>query len=263
MGDDARGAVTRVAAGVAAAVPESWFHPITAWMNRRAEPEMMPLVRACDPSGRVLDVGAWYGPWTYWLSRRVRHVVAFEPNPRVAAALRAAAAPNVTVHEAAVSDSAGGADLVIRTPGLGSEGTATILPDAAGAERVRVETRRLDDLDAQDVRFVKVDVEGHEGAVLDGATQLIGEQHPVLFIELDVRMADIAATFDRLLAIGYEGRVMTAGAWSAIGPQELGERQLAHGANDAGPSYLRTVVRPTGLVNDVAFVHPASTWSPW
>jgi FkbM family methyltransferase len=263
MGDDARGLVTRAAAGVAGAVPASWFHPITAWMNRRAEPEMKRLVAACDPMGMAVDVGAWYGPWTYWLSRRVREVVAFEPNPAVAAALRAGARPNVTVREAAVSDASGSAELVIRTPGLGSEGTATIVPGTAGPERVGVETVRLDDLDLRDVRFVKIDVEGHEAAVLDGAERLLAEQHPVLFIELDARMADISHTFDRLLGLGYSGRVMAQGEWRPIGSSDLAARQREFAETHPEQSYLQSVIRPAGFLNDVAFVHPAGTWSPW
>jgi len=49
---------------------------------------------------------------------------------------------------------------------------------------VDVETRRLDDLAISNCSFIKIDVEGHEEAVLDGAAALIAAQRPVLMIEL-------------------------------------------------------------------------------
>ena len=68
---------------------------------------MAQVVAAFPMGGVALDVGAWYGPWTYWLSRRAAHVTAFEPNPEVAKVLEHAAAPNVTVRRMAVSDHVG------------------------------------------------------------------------------------------------------------------------------------------------------------
>ena len=48
-----------------------------------------------------------------------------------------------------------------------------------------VETKRLDDFAIANCSFIKIDVEGHEEAVLDGASALIAAQRPVLMIELD------------------------------------------------------------------------------
>ena len=45
--------------------------------------------------------------------------------------------------------------------------------------------KRLDDMGIANCSFIKIDVEGHEEAVLDGATALITSQRPVLMIELD------------------------------------------------------------------------------
>jgi FkbM family methyltransferase len=258
-----RGRPTRLLSAVAGAVPPSWLHPVTARLNRRAEPEMRAIVERCDPTGRALDVGAWYGPWTYWLSRRVGRVEAFEPNPVVAAALRAGVRSNVTVHEVAASDRGGETDLVVPTPGLGSEGTGSIVPGVAGATSYRVRRARLDDFEFSDVRLVKIDVEGHERAVLDGALAVLTVQHPVLIVELDVRHADTEATTDLLRELGYEGRVLVDGRWRRLASFDLASEQRAFNARHAPQSYLQTVLRPKGYVNDVAFAHPTSTWSPW
>ncbi len=65
----------------------------------------------------------------------------------------------------------------------------------------------LDDLDIQDVGFMKIDVEGHEYSVLKGAIYTIERYKPNLMIELDDRYNP--GIFDRctkvLRDMGYEG----------------------------------------------------------
>lgn len=46
---------------------------------------------------------------------------------------------------------------------------------------------RLDDIIKDDVGFIKIDVEGHELAVLKGATSLINRCRPVLLVECEER----------------------------------------------------------------------------
>lgn len=224
---------------------------------------MREVIRRCDPMGTAIDVGTWYGPWTYWLSRQVRSVESFEPNPKVAAVLRAGVAKNVTVHECAASDVDGTADLVLQDLRVGSEGTATIVPGVSGAGSHEVRTRRIDDFGFTDVRFIKIDVEGHERAVLAGAQATIERDHPVLFVELEERMTDIDATIEMLTAIGYDARFLMNGVWMSSTAMDLASWQREFTRTHEMQSYLQTVVRGNGYVNDVAFVHPRSTWRPW
>ena len=54
-------------------------------------------------------------------------------------------------------------------------------------ETVGVETRRLDSYDLGKIGFMKIDVEGHEEAVLRGAEQTIMRNRPRLLIEIEER----------------------------------------------------------------------------
>ena len=61
--------------------------------------------------------------------------------------------------------------------------------------------------------FIKIDVEGHEEAVLDGASALIAQQRPVLMLELDETLnrgalARVAARYD---ALSYRGFFLSHG----------------------------------------------------
>ncbi|MFM8861772.1 MAG: FkbM family methyltransferase, partial [Acidimicrobiia bacterium] len=211
----------------------------------------------------AVDVGAWYGPWSFWLARRVEQVHCFEPNPRLAAALRGSVASNVTVHECAVSDREGTADLVLQDLSIGAEGTASIVPGVTGVGSHRVQTRRLDDCGLTEVRFIKIDVEGHERAAIEGARLTIERDRPVLFVELEDRMSDMGVTIGLLETMGYEGRFAMGGRWISTNEVDLAAWQREFLRSHPTQSYLQSVVRPNGYVNDVAFVHPESTWAPW
>ena len=75
--------------------------------------------------------------------------------------------------------------------------------------------KRLDDFSIANCSFIKIDVEGHEEAVLDGATALIASQRPVLMIELDeslnkgalARLAARYAALDLLRLLPVNGKL--------------------------------------------------------
>lgn len=56
-----------------------------------------------------------------------------------------------------------------------------------GAQSVTVATRRLDDLGLGPVGLIKIDVEGHEGAVLRGAERTIETHRPAILVEAEER----------------------------------------------------------------------------
>jgi FkbM family methyltransferase len=145
------------------------------------------------PADRVaIDVGAAQGVYTWHLARLARECVAFEPQPDLATKLRVAI-PGATVHNCALSDAEGVATL--RIPRQGKtlyRGYATIDPKnpleaASDFDAIEVEVRTLDSFDIRDVGFMKIDVEGHELAVLRGARKTLVRDKPVLLIEIEDR----------------------------------------------------------------------------
>jgi FkbM family methyltransferase len=156
------------------------------------------------PGSTVLDVGANVGYYTLLasvLAGDSGRVHAFEPEPRNAEFLRRHAAinrrANVTVQQAAVSDRAGTARFDF---GSGS-GTGHL----ADAGAIEVRTLRLDDYCAEHglaPTALKIDVEGAEVAVLEGARGMLERHRPVLFLSThgpDVHRASLAI----LRGLGY------------------------------------------------------------
>jgi FkbM family methyltransferase len=154
----------------------------------------------------LLDIGANIGTTTvtallqdYGFTR----AIACEPEPENFRLLRANVALNglhddVTVLQAAVSDAEG--EVVLRLD-TGNSGNHRVLsaPDAkprsAKPGTVKVKAIRLDDLIAmglvspEEVGLLWIDVQGHEGHVLRGATRLIDGGLPALVEYSPGRMA--------------------------------------------------------------------------
>jgi FkbM family methyltransferase len=169
----------------------------------------------------VLDIGANIGTWT----RAFAHIVgsnglvyAFEPASATCQSLidRSAHLPHVRVIPAGIGAETCEAELV--TP-AGDQGQASLFRHSSGSwahpgllrtERVRI--LRLDDfvVDAglSKVDFVKVDIEGGEMSLLDGAERTLTKFKPLIYMELnDAWLSTIGSSSEavvrRMRALGY------------------------------------------------------------
>jgi FkbM family methyltransferase len=176
--------------------------------------EAADLIIGLVPRGRnAVDVGANRGVYTSWMAKRADRVDAFEPQPALAKYISDAHLRHVHVHETALSDHPGVARLLVP----GDDGLARIASSdpndavSAAAETelgVRTELgvtlRTLDSFGLTDVGFLKIDAEGHELAVLRGASETIRASRPVVFIESEARHAPGApGTIIDLMREGY------------------------------------------------------------
>ena len=175
------------------------------------EPEVTGLLISLAGKLRVVyDIGANWGYYPLLLATEPRfrgEIHAFEIGPRIAADLRhviagAELAGRVTVHGFGLSAEDGEARLsrekhsyLSRIVGEGYRGAT---------DRVRV--RRLDCLDLPPPDLIKIDVEGHEAAVLRGAAGLLARHQPLIVMESwhDPRHEEAMLAPLRLLAgLGY------------------------------------------------------------
>lgn len=164
--------------------------------------------RLIDRDDLVLDVGANVGYYTALMAHRARRVIAFEPHPRLAPCLRGNVArwslDCVEVEERAASDETGLAKLTEPPAFAGNSGIASLDPDGdSGATVFEVETVRLDEIVGEEVVGVlKVDVEGHEAAVLNGLSGAVeeGRVRDVFFEDNEPLPTTVSA---RLEGFGY------------------------------------------------------------
>jgi FkbM family methyltransferase len=162
--------------------------------------EMKFVEKVLRPGMTVVDAGAHHGLYSLLASKRVGEsgrVLAFEPASRecerMITNLRVNRSSNVCLMECALGNRAGTADLFL---GDGSQDWCNSLRPvgATDAEHsVRVPLRRLDDMLAElgikEVDFLKMDVEGAELSLLQGAPNLLGcAPRPAILAEVqDVR----------------------------------------------------------------------------
>lgn len=205
-----------------ALVPPRLYYWVRAQRElRRGEPELRLLPTLLDPSRNSVDAGANKGVYTYWMQRYSRHVYAYEPNPKIFRILSAGAGGNVTVSPVALSDTTGRSVLrVPRTPSGYSNQGASLNYEKVGPAygEVAVETRRLDDEGLADVGFIKIDVEGHELAVLDGGRALIRRDRPTLLVEIEEAHTKqpIERSLARVVELGYEGFALIRGDLTSL-----------------------------------------------
>jgi FkbM family methyltransferase len=162
--------------------------------GRYGEVELHLLEFLCSRDRDAIDVGANDGSYVHYLRRHARCVIAFEPMPSLAGALRAKFRHGVDVRPIALSDRVGTVELHMPVvDGVTVTGCSTVSPTASATypdhRAVAVPMATLDSVYEGDVGFIKIDVEGHEQAVLDGALQTIRRCRPRLLVEVDERLS--------------------------------------------------------------------------
>jgi FkbM family methyltransferase len=197
---------------VARALPKSVRTRLAVYENlRHGEPELTLVRGLLGDRGTLVDVGANDGPYSLLGAQLGRHVIAFEPNARMAAGLRRLLGARGEVHEVALSNAAGSATFFVPYEGTEEVTTRGSLEESAHAElerqRIEVDVATLDSFDIHGVALVKIDVEGHEWPVLQGAVQTLRRERPNLLIEIEEQRAP--GNFDRirelLTDLDYEG----------------------------------------------------------
>ena len=227
------------------------YMPFRAYYRLRAyrylhwkSPEMGLLPFLTDRGKASLDIGANLGLFTYYLSRLSTHVYAFEPNPFPLRSLKAVADANVTVLPVAVSDRSGEAELVVpRTAkGWSSNGASLAKAAEAGAERLTVPCRAVDDLDYRGLGFVKIDIEGHELAALKGMEKTLARERPNLFIENERLHAGSGAedVFAYLKDRDYAGFALIGGVLTSLAHFSFKQHQACR--NGPAKDYVKNFI---------------------
>lgn len=155
---------------------------------------LIAMARKLD-NAVFIDAGANVGFYTVVLGSEptISEVVAFEPMPRAASAVRWNAQANlagksVAVHELALSAQSGQLQFAVLSPLAGDNGALQdTLLEGEDFEVQWVRSERLDDVLLQVIGrevVMKVDVEGHELSLLEGSARTLGKNRGFLQIEM-------------------------------------------------------------------------------
>ncbi len=145
--------------------------------------KLQMAVEAVPEDKRVIavDIGAHVGTWSRVLSYMFDTVIAFEPLSKNYECLieNCRDRTNVIAYRTGLSDKE---EQLTFNPVLGNTGNSCVCEnDAPGSEVVNVVP--LDDLSYGRIDFIKIDVEGYELNVLNGAKDTIKRCKPVIIVE--------------------------------------------------------------------------------
>jgi len=177
-----------------------------------SEIEWALLERYCRTGDTVVEVGANIGAHTVSLSKAVGpegRIVAIEPQPLIFQTLCANLALNCLLNVETWNVACGSGAGVLSVPALDYEaennfGAVSLVAHKGTPRSITVPVRPLDELlrDHARVDLVKIDVEGMERAVLEGAQAVITKFRPILYIEND-RVPKSQALIEMLGEMGY------------------------------------------------------------
>ena len=175
----------------------------------------------------VFDVGGHVGYWATQLAAAVGpggRVLAFEPQPELAMAIRLAARWNffhhLEVHEVAVAEAPG--ELTLRRPA--DRGRTSLVRVEGEVEAFRVPALRLDDF-CRDKDlwpdWIKIDIEGAEWLALQGMPELLTARRCHLLIEIHPRQIVALGGSQRALVVMLEKAGYRLARLGASGPEPL------------------------------------------
>ena len=197
------------------------MHREVQYFRKFGELELRIVRHLCRADSDSLDVGANEGCYIHFMRPYSRHVYAFEPVPWLGDLLASKFPRGVTIKNIGLSNTRGTAILEIPATADGLvAGRASLNPAAlssyAARRSVEVPIAPLGEVYSDTCGFIKIDVEGHEEAVLDGAWTTIARCRPRVLVEIEERMSPgsverITQAFARLNYRGYFflGRTMT------------------------------------------------------
>ena len=155
-----------------------------------------------------LDIGSNIGQWTRPLAKRFQSVVCFEPNINFRECFeKNIQEKNVLLWPYGLSDKEHKAK---------QDFNSTVLQQEDGD----IDCRTLDSFGLTNVDFVKIDVDGFEVPLLNGATETLTKNNPVINIEMkrDKRAGVVAECESILQELGYkfENRTKSDEVWMKL-----------------------------------------------
>lgn len=185
---------------------------------RGENPEYRVMKALLTEGSTFIDVGANFGTFSLLASRLIGtkgRVIAIEPQPRLVQLIKESiglsGATNCIVKQSAVSRESGTREFMIPVGDSGRAGFFKSFSGQRAHETTHVPVDRLARVVGQVSAPVvlKIDVEGSEMRVLDGANEFIRAHRPAIIVEINPESAAAAGTstieiVDRLDRLGYE-----------------------------------------------------------
>ena len=211
----------------------------------RLDEEMFYVEKLLNKKRRFLDIGANVGIYSYYFKNTFEKIDAFEPLSEITHRLKSISNENLTVHNVALSN--GSAELKFYIPIVNGKPFPPLasLEERDGEHELRtVKVETVDNYDYEDVDLIKIDVEGHEQFVIEGATKVINKNKPVLIVEIEQRhiKANINSVFERIMNLNYSGFFLNNGQLTSVTDFSFAMHQEPYLDNVMTPEYVNNFI---------------------
>lgn len=201
------------------------------------------FIRNLEETDVLYDIGANYGFFTYLASELCKEVHSFEPIPFIASVVRENTTINkgVSVNTLALSNTAGTVDLHIsESSGLSTINTATTNIHSYTyneSNKITVEAQTLDGYVTTHTppTFIKIDVEGAEEQVIEGASGFLSTHAPVIAMEVwgkDNGGPISMQAVKRLYSYGYKASIINPDGTLTETAEDLSLIAPSHGGDN-------------------------------
>lgn len=171
------------------------------------EPVRQQSINLCTSRGLALDIGANVGLWSRDLCENFTQVIAFEP----VADFRDCLIKNVPASNLEIKACALGADETMINMIITAENTGHSHVDTASLGAGAIPMHRLDNIMLPKIDYIKIDCEGYENTILQGAKETILRDRPIMVVEhkkhKDVGHTDTEHAVETLL--GWGAKILT------------------------------------------------------
>tara|TARA_B100000900_G_scaffold413807_1_gene438709 strand:- start:10294 stop:11013 length:720 start_codon:yes stop_codon:yes gene_type:complete len=148
------------------------------------------IVEALPYFGTFVDVGANIGIWAYPFSKKFSKVIAYEPSPRNLECLYKNV-EGVEIHEVGLGNISTTLNFV---DSIDNCGNAHIV-NKKKKHSYEIQVRKLDDENLQECNLIKIDVQGYEWPVIQGAMTTIEKFTPWVIFEPNQDVDDMVKYF--------------------------------------------------------------------
>ena len=229
-------------------LPVRYQLPLRYFYSQRTnklDDEMAYVSNLLKEKKRFLDIGANIGMYSFHFKNSFQYIDAFEPLKEISYRLEYFQNDSVKVHNCALSNKKG--EFQIYIPYISGQTVASLssLEKRNGDCKVRiVKTDTIDNYDFDDVDLIKIDVEGHEEYVIEGARNVIKKNMPILIVEIEQRhlKKQIEEVFQSILKLNYDGFFLQNGNLTPLNEFNHDLHQHLHLDNVSSKQYINNFI---------------------
>jgi len=200
-----------------------FYHRVFRYRFHTEKTQLKNLLNLNLKSTTTIDIGANRGIYSYWLAKSVTsngQVIAFEPQKEMCKEIKKYCKwhkfKHVTVINQGISNVEANLSLFIEEIGDGSATFEESLKNNQQNQKLKIQVVTLDTYvmlhDLKKISFIKIDVEGHENKVIEGAQKTLMKFKPFVQVEIADTHSDATHSLIKMfIELGYAGKVLLDG----------------------------------------------------